>query len=229
MIKNPWLLAALLFIAPPLSLQAQTADPLWLKALEQQQSEADHPMVASEVMANTEIFDGDGKNQDTIDKRTRLTGWKDGEPERAVVSLMETHKSALGDAQFDLGLANHPEKALADILTAQRQEETNLDSKTCVVFQVTGMQVKGKKKTKVPFTGKVWIEKATGLAIRADFALDPSAIPMTKAMNQTVYFARTSDGHWLPKTVASDALMSVMFVKLKMTIRQNFEAWVPRP
>jgi hypothetical protein len=215
---------SILLLIPVLSLRAQTTDPLWLQA--QAHIEGTKNLVASEVAAHTEIIDGDGKNQDTIDKKTRLTGWKDGEPVRSVVSLVETQKSALGDAQFDLGLANHPDKAMSGILTVQRQEETTLDSKSCVVFQVTGQMV---KKKKIPFTGKVWIDKATGLPLRVDYTFDPSSIPMTKSMNQSVVYARTSEGSWLPKTVSIDALMSVMFMKIRMTIRQNLDVWVSRP
>lgn len=215
---------SILLLVPVLSIRAQTADPLWLKA--QAHIEGTKNLVASEVAAHTEIIDGDGKNQDTIDKKTRLTAWKDGEPVRSVVSLVETQKSALGDAQFDLGLANHPEKAMSGILTVQRQEETILDSIPCVVFQVTGRM---EKKKKIPFTGKVWIDKTTGLPLRVDYTFDPSSIPMTKSMSQSVVYSRTSEGSWLPKTVSIDALMSVMFMKIKMTVRQNLDVWVSRP
>jgi len=52
---------------------------------------------------------------------------------------------------------------------------------------------------------------------------------MTKSMSQSVVYSRTSEGSWLPKIVSIDALMSVMFMKMKMTIRQNLDVWVPRP
>lgn len=222
MVAKSLLNTTILLLLPFASLRAQIADPLWQKA--QALVQASGNRVASVISVHTEVFDGDGKNQDIVDKKTQLTGWKDGEPVRAVVSLTETQKGGLGDAKFDLGLANHPEKALTDIATAQRQEESILDGKPCVLFQVAG-----KKKNKIPFTGKIWIEKATGLPLRVDYVFDPSSIPMTKAMTYSIVYAQSGNGHWLPRTVAIDTLMSIMFMKIKMTIRQTLDSWVARP
>ena len=218
------LVLSTLMLISALSTHAQGVDPLWLKV--KAQIEQTNNFVASEVSAHTEIIDGDGKNQDTIDKKTRLTGWKNGEPVRSVVSSVETHKSALGDAQFDQGLANHPEKVLAGILTVERQGETILDSTLCVVFKVTGQLV---KKRKISFTGTIWVEKTTGLPLRIDYYYDPSHIPMTKAMNESMIYASAGQGRWLPKTDSIDILMSIMFMKFKMTIKQSFDGWVLKP
>ncbi len=211
----------LFLLAVALSLQAQTTDPLWLQA--QSQIQSTRNLVAVEVSIHTEVLDGDGKNQLTVDKKTRLTGWKDGEPLRSVVSLTESQKSALGNAPLDAGVSNHPDRGFADFLTVQRQEETVLDSKSCVLFQVTG------KKKKISFTGKVWIEKATGLPLRVDCTYDPSSIPMTKAMSTSISYGRSGDGPWMPKVMILDSLMSVMFTKVRTTVRQDFDAWITRP
>ena len=222
MIMNHLIIPSILLVAPFFSLQAQSTDPLWLKA--QAHIQGTNNFVAGEVTTHTEVFDGDGKNQDTIDKKTRLTGWKDGEPVRSVISLIETQKSGLGDVKFDLGLSNNPEKGLAEILTVQRQEETVLDSKPCFVFQITG-----KKKNKIPFTGKVWIEKSNGLPLRVDYIFDPSSIPMTKSMSYSALYSRSDQGHWLPKILSIDTTISIIFMKIRMTIRQDLDAWVIRP
>jgi hypothetical protein len=205
------------------SIQAQTADPLWLKA--QAQVQGTRNLVASEISSHTEILLGDGKHQDIIDKKTRLTGWRDGEPVRSVVSLTETQKEAgMGDAKLDFGVANHPEKWLAEILTIQRQEEVILNTKSCVVFRVTG-----KRSGKVPFTAKAWIERATALPLRVEYTFDPSGMPLTKSMNYSTVYGRSAEGHWVPRTVVVETVMSVIFMKVKMTMRQDLDGWIPRP
>jgi hypothetical protein len=220
--RHPSMATLLLVMGPALSLHAQITDAVWLNAHRQMSSI--NNLVASDVSAHIEIFDGDGKNIDTVNKKTQLTGWKNGEPIRTVTSLTETQKSPLGDAKLDFGLADHPDKDFSEILTANRVEETSLDSKSCFLFQVSG-----KKKNKVPFTGKVWIEKSSGLPLKAEYVYDPSSIPMTKSMNYSVEYGRGNGGVWLPKIVSINVLMSMMFVKVRMVIQQNLDVWIPRP
>jgi D-tyrosyl-tRNA(Tyr) deacylase len=107
---------------------AQTTDPLWLKA--QAHVVAIKNLVASEVTTHSESMNGDGEDKSTSDVKTRLTGWKDGEPVRTVESFIETQKTSLDATQFDLDLANHPEKAMAGILTVH--VHGNLAHRSCV-------------------------------------------------------------------------------------------------
>ena len=201
------------------SLNAQ--DPLWTKAREQVLNT--NKFVAIDVSTHTEIFDGDGKNIDTIDIIKHLTGWKNGEPVRSVKSLIESQKSGLGDMAFDVGVANHPEKGLIDGSTIQRQEEVLIEGKSFVVFLVTG------KKGKASFTAKAWIEKATALPRKVDYTIDPSSISMTKALSYSISYGLSNEGHWLPTQFTMDTLMSVLFKKIKISLRQNLDGWVVRP
>jgi len=79
-------------------LRAQATDPLWAQA--QAYVQGLNRLVATEIVTHTEIFDGDGKNQDTLDKVARLSGWKDGEPVRTLVKVSETQKTALSDEKL---------------------------------------------------------------------------------------------------------------------------------
>ena len=142
---------------------------------------------------------------------------------RSVLSLTEVQKSGLGEVKFDLGVANHPEKGLFEGSLVQRQEEIVLDTKACVVFLMTG------KMSKTPFTAKAWIEKGTGLPSKVDYTFDSSHLPMTKSLTYSVVYARSSEGLWLPKQVTIDLVISVLFRKIRTTVRQNLDVWITRP
>jgi hypothetical protein len=218
------LATALLVAAAPL--QAQTKDPLWTKALAQ--VETTKSLVASEVQMQMEVTDSDGKVQDRVDKKSRLTGWKDGEPVRVQTSSEASKKSEANDSNFDLALANRPDQVLSGITSAQRQAaETTLDGRPSVIFQVIGEVLK--KDKKLPFTGKVWVDKDTASVLKLDYVFDPSQVPMTKKMSQSIVFGAGKDGAWLPKTSVIDATISAVFVKANVAMRFAFESWVTRP
>lgn len=212
------LIALCLVLASPMSMAGQ-ADPLWLRA--QEASRASRNFVASEVGSETVVTDEQGKNLDTIRKSTRLTGWRNKEPVRSTVSLVETQKSGLGGLKFEWGIADHPEEALADGDSVVRSGPAMLDGKTYVLFDVAG--VKGKR----PFTSKVWIDEATGLPVRADYAIE--GVPIVKSMSYSVLFGRVENAGWLPVTVKFDAAVSAMFYKFRVQSAQQLSNWVRRP
>ena len=218
LLRTPILLLAL----PGLALQAQPSDPLWLQALAQLQASA--KLVANETSMCIQILDGAGKSAGTSEMKCKVTGWKGGEPVRSVVSHSELDKGEQLDPGKSGRMSNHPEESLSEIQTAQRLQETVLDGQACVLFQVTGL-----KKGKIPYTGKVWVEKAGGLPLKAEFIADAAKIPMTKAMGWNVLFGRSGDGHWVPRSMTMEALVSVMFMKIKTSSQWRFEAWSPRP
>lgn len=201
------------------AMAAGQPDPLWLRAQEAVRAHRD--LVASEVSAETSVTAEDGKNLDTIRKSTRLSGWRDNEPVRSTVSLVESQKSGLGELKFEWGVANHPEEALADGHSVVRSGAATLEGKPCVQFRVTG--VKGKR----PFTSTVWIEEASGLPLRADYALDGNAT--VKSMAYSVLFGRDEQARWLPLKLRLDASVSALFFKFRIQSAQQLSHWVKRP
>jgi hypothetical protein len=217
------LTVALVLAAAPL--HAQVIDPLWVKAVAR--VESTKGLVASEIQAQMEVSDSDGKVKDRVDTKSKLTGWKDGEPVRVQTSSEESKKSDAKDAKVDIGLANRPEEVLNGISIAQRQGESTVDSRVSVVFQVVGEAIK--KDKKVPFTGKVWVDKDTGSVMKIDYVFDPKDVPKTKKLSQSIVFGPDKDGTWLPKNSVIDATMSVVFLQFNVAMRLGFESWVKRP
>jgi hypothetical protein len=204
-----------------LALGAQTADPLWAKA--QAHLQAASRLYASEITTVMELHDTDGKSMGRQETRTRASGWKDGEPVRTVVSHTETEHMPADDGAKPERVANHPEQGLADILTVQRGADAREGSEDCAVFQVTG-----NRKGKAPFTGQVWIEKVNGFPVKAWFTFDTAHIPMTRSMTSFLQFIHAQDA-CLPVGTTVDTLMSVMFMKVRMTIQSSYSTWVARP
>lgn len=194
-------------------------DPLWLGAREAVRMSRD--LVASEVISETVVTDDSGKNLDTIKKTTKLTGWRDNEPVRTTVSMVDTQQSGLGDLKFDWGIANHPEQALADGDSIVRVGPAVLNGKTYVLFHVAGIQKKR------PFTSKVWINEATGLPMQADYTV--TGIPMTTSMTYSVVFGRDAHDRWLPLKVDINASVSALFYKFQAQSVQQLSNWVKRP
>lgn len=207
-----------LLLASPMS-KAGPADPLWLAATEALR--AARGLVASEVESRTVVTDEDGNTLDTIEKSTKLSGWRDGEPVRTTVKMVESQKSGLGELKFEWGIANHPEQALADADSIVRAGPAVLDGKTAVLFHVAGTQ------RKRPFTARVWIDEASSLPLRADYAI--KGIPMMKSMTYSVVFGRDGQARWLPLKVEAEALVSVPFYQLRMRSAQRLSNWIARP
>jgi hypothetical protein len=215
---------ALWLAAAPL--QAQTKDPLWTKVLAQ--VEATKGFVAGDLQMQLEVTDSDGKVLERVDKTSKLTGWKDGEPVRVNSSSEASKKSEANDSKFDLALANRPDQVLSGITSAQKQgAEATLEGRPSVIYQVVGEVVK--KDKKVPFTGKVWVDKDSASILKLDYVFDPSQVPMTKKLSQSIVFAPGKDGAWLPKNSVVDATISAVFVKANLAMRVVFESWVNRP
>lgn len=210
-----------LILGFPLALRGQATDPLW--SLAQSHLLKSHTLVASEVAVHIELFDADGKPKFSADQRYRLTAWKNGEPVRTVVSMTSSEKGPVDLPPVDLGLAKHPDRAFENIVGVERLEESALDARLCVVFRVSG-----KLKT-MPFTGKAWIEKGTGLPVRLDCTYDSSSLPMTKALSTSVTFGPDADGRWLPKKMVFDLLISAFFTKARMLVSQEAGDWIARP
>lgn len=218
MFQRSLFIAACLFLASPLSTAGQV-DPLWLAASETLRASRD--LVASEVDTNTVVTDENGKNLDTIDKSTKLTGWRDGEPVRTTVKMVESQQSGLGELKFEWGIANHPEQALANADSIVRAGPAVLDGKNAVLFHVTGVQ------RKRPFTAKVWIDEATRLPLRADYAI--KGVPMTKSMAYSVLFGRDEQARWLPLKIDVDTTVSALFYQFRVQSAQQLSNWVKRP
>jgi len=212
------LFIACLFLASPLSTAGQV-DPLWLAASETLRASRD--LVASDIDTNTVITDENGKNLSTINKSTKLTGWRDGEPVRTTVKMVESQQSGLGELKLEWGIANHPEQALADADSVVRAGPAVLDGKTAVLFHVTGVQ------RKRPFTAKVWIDEANKLPLRADYATKGNA--MVKSMTYSVLFGRDEQARWLPLKIDIDATVSALFYQVRMQSAQQLSNWVKRP
>jgi hypothetical protein len=207
-----------LFLASPMS-KAGPADPLWLAATETLRASRD--LVASEVEFNNVVTDADGKRLDTIRKTTKLSGWRDGEPVRTTVKMVDTEKTGLSELKFESGIANHPEEALLDATNIVRAGPGTLDGKTAMLFQLTGIR------RKRPFTAKVWIDEASSLPLRADYAFKD--VPMTKSMNVSVRFGRDGQARWLPLKVDIDVTVSAMFHQFRVQSAQQLSNWVKRP
>lgn len=212
------LFIASLLLASPLSTAGQL-DPLWLAASETLRASRD--LVAGELNADTVVTDENGKNLDTIKKTMKLTGWREGEPVRTTVKKVESQQSGLGELKFEWGIENHPEQALADADSVVRAGPAVLDGKSAVLFHVTGLQ------RKRPFTAKVWIDEATRLPLRADYAV--KGIPMTKSMTYSVLFGRDEQARWLPLKVDMDATVSALFYQFRVQSAQQLSNWVKRP
>jgi hypothetical protein len=224
--KTKHLLALLLLCCLPVSqVQAQTTDPLWQKALAHM--EAIKSLVASQLQFRLEATDGDGKVQERVDTTSQLSGWKAGEPVRVVSTSSDPKQNKAADSKSDLTLANHPNEALKWIASVQRKDEVMLGAQPSVVFEVSGEKLKNDKK--LPFTGKVWLDKTTGSVLKTDYSFDPANVPMTKKMSQLVVFGANKDGVWLPKTSTADATVSAFFMLIKINMQYSFESWVARP
>ena len=211
-------IAACLFLASPLSTAGQV-DPLWQAASETLRASRD--LVASEVTTNTVVTDENGKNLDTINKSTKLTGWRDGEPVRTTVKMVESQGSGLGELKFEWGVANHPEQALSDADSIVRAGPAMLDGKATVLFHLTGVQ------RKRPFTAKVWIDEATRLPLRADYVFKGAS--MMKSMTYSIVFGRDEQARWLPLKVDSDATVSALLYQVRIQSAQQLSSWVKRP
>jgi hypothetical protein len=215
----PCRVIALCLFLTSLGAMAGPADPLWLRAQETMRASRD--LVAAEVGSQTIVTDEKGKSLDTITKTTKLSGWRDGEPVRGIVSKVEAQQTGLGEVKLESGVADHPEQALADGDSITRGGPAMLDGKACVLFHVKGM--KGKR----PFTSKVWIEEASGLPLRADYATE--GLARGRSMSWSVLFGRVESAGWLPVTVKVDATMSALFYTFRVQSTQQLSNWVKRP
>lgn len=204
---------------------AQTTDPLWLKAVAQ--IEASKGFVAGEVQTRVDMTDNDGKVMETVERKSTLTGWKDGKPVRAATTVGDNKKGDSANANLDLPLADQPDQVLRGVANVQRKEEVVLDTKAAVIFQVSGER--SQKDKKLPFSGRVWVDKETGSVIKLDYTFDPSNVPLTKKMSQSIAFSPTKDGVWLPKSASMDLTVSVLFSQSKVAMRYGFDAWALRP
>jgi hypothetical protein len=219
-------LALLMLCCLPVGqLQAQTTDPLWQKALAHM--EAIKSLVASQLQFRLEATDGDGKVQERVDTTSQLSSWKAGEPVRVVSASSDSKHNKAADSKSDLTLANHPDEALKWIQSVQRKDEVMLGTQASVVFEVVGEKLKADKR--LPFTGKVWLDKATGSVLKTDCTFDPANVPLTKRMSQSVVFGTNKDGLWLPKTATADVTASAFFTQIKINMQHSFESWVVRP
>jgi hypothetical protein len=224
--KTKHFLALLMLCCLPASpLHAQTTDPLWQKALAHM--DAIKSLVASQLQFRLEATDGDGKVQERVETTSQRSSWKAGEPVRVVSASSESKLNKGADSKADLSLANHPDEALKWIQTVQRKDEVMLGAQPSVVFEVVGEKLKADKK--LPFTGKVWLDKATGSVLKTDYSFDTAGIPMTKKMNQSVVFGANKDGLWLPKASTAEVLASAFFTQIKISMQYSFDSWVVRP
>lgn len=211
-------IAASLFLASPVATAGQV-DPLWLAASEPLRAMRD--LVAGDVNANTVVTGENGKNLDTIKKSSKLTGWRDGEPVRTTVKMVTSQGSGLGELKFEEGIVNQSVRALADVESVVRAGPATLEGKTLVLFNVAGMQKKH------PFTAKVWIDEASKLPVRADYAIKASS--MAKSMTYTAVFGRDEQARWLPLTVDVDATVSALFFQFRVQSALQLSNWIKRP
>jgi hypothetical protein len=216
-------LTACLVALPPA--RAQATDPLWLKAVANM--ETTKGQIASLVRMRIQISNSDGKVEESSSKESKLTGWKNGQPVRSISSLDNSKGGDASDANLDTGMADRPEQTLEGIVSAVRQEEVGLETGTQVVFKVSGEKLR--KDKKLPFDGKVWVDKATGHVAKLAYTFDPSNVPLTKKLTQSTAFAPTPAGVWLPSNSAMDVLVSVIFAQKRIAMRYDFESWVTRP
>lgn len=196
-------------------------DPLWTRARERVLHIP--PMVASEVTSHIDIVDGDGHPLETVDVVRRLSGWKDGDPVRTVVSQRSTRQTGLSELAFEVGIADHPDRTLFDSTMVQRLETVQQEGRRVGVFSLKG------KRGKLAFTGKAWIDEASGFPLRVDYTLDTTSIPFTKTLSYSVLFGAPVESLCLPRQVSLDTSMWVLFQHIRISVQQRFEQWAPRP
>lgn len=205
-----------------LSLHASStpvADPLWQRA--RFALDASKTMVADEVATQMEMIDGDGKSLGVMNIVERISGWKDSEPVRTIVSNDNPQYASVAGSRFRVSLPDHPENALRDGAGPQRIGSEIFQGKSCVVFRVDGNT---RERT---FSSKVWIDEASGLPLKVvhDFA----GIPMTKSLSESIIFGRSREGAWVPEASIVDATVQMLFQRLRVISKYKAQSWASRP
>lgn len=195
------------------------ADPLWQRA--RLALVASKTLVADEVGTEMEMIDGDGKSLGVMNITERISGWKESEPVRTIVSNDNPQYASVARTRFNISLPNRPEEALRDGGRPQRVGTERFDGKLCVIFRVEG-NVKERS-----FSSKVWIDEASGLPLKAVHQFD--GIPMTKSLSESIIFGRSRDGAWVPASTIVDATVHMVFQELRVINKYKFHSWVPRP
>ncbi|MCD4817127.1 MAG: hypothetical protein K8S23_00370 [Candidatus Cloacimonetes bacterium] len=107
-------------------------------------------------------------------------------------------------------------------------EEVIIDDKNCVVFEYTGEKIrlegKKKKEKKTFITGKLWIEKSTGVPVMREVSIDPLPKPL-KEMKMKIYYTNI-DNCCTESRAEAEMLISLLVMKIRMnSITAYSEHW----
>jgi len=150
-----------------------------------------------------------------------IKGTQDGdeltEEDKFVESKLEEDYKPSGESFFD------------NVTSYQQTSEENIiNEKNCVAFEYieekTRLEGKKKKEEKTSITGKLWIEKSTGVPIMREASITP--LPKTvKEMNLKMYYT-IIENECTESRTEIEMIISLIVMKLRInTIKSFSEYW----
>jgi len=178
-------------------------------------------LVADQVKTNMEMIDGDGISLGTMTILEKISGWEKDEPSRVVTFNSNPEHAEVIKIRFKIGVDNHPDQALFENSVIESSEFATLNGKECMLLVASGERRNRK------FKSQVWIEKSSGRPLQVVHTF--SGIPSVKAMTQTTTFGLNSEGYWVPVSSILDSTVSLLFKKMRIISKYQFDTWAPRP
>ena len=190
-------------------------------------------LVPGKIVDTTIILDKKGKEKNRMEVILKtqkeddgvsvifIEGTQDGdeltEEDKFVESKLEEDYKPTGESFFD-NVTSYQ----------QTSEEKIIFEKNCIAFEFVGEKtwLEGKKKTekKTSFTGKLWIEKSTGVPIMRETSINP--LPKTvKEMNLKKYYT-IIENECTESRIEIEMIISLIVMKLRInTIKSFSEYW----
>lgn len=194
-------------------------EQIWNRA--KQLLDRSKPLVADQVKTNMEMIDNDGVSLGTMTIQEKISGWEKGEPSRIVTFNSNPEYAEIIKTRFKIGIDNHPDQGLIDNSRIESSESAVLNGKECILFVASG------ERRNYKFKSQVWIEKSSERPLKVIHTY--SGISFVKAMTQTIMFGSNNDGNWVPVSSVLDSTVSLLFKKMRIITKYQFDTWISRP
>jgi hypothetical protein len=217
---NPFKLAALAIagLSFALPLQAQTADPLWTKALA-------HAALVKKWAPEEKNLRIDAVSDDKHERtkvKARLKGWENGKPVYETVQIEpkpESGKSAKGQSEMNEA-GNLGDELMRANAPVKRTDGQVLHGKSWTMFDVA------ESKGPVDVSVRLWVDPVTGVAHHVESKIRGTL--MFDMFLATTYAPHKQAGS-LPERSDFRLKVLVPFVDAKVNIVSSMDNWIPRP
>lgn len=208
---------------------AASENALWNKA--QKFIENGSNLIPGRIVKTTVVLNKKGKEK----SRTEITTKTQKENEDVSVSFIEGKRNGTellaDDKEVEAALQQDfkpSEDSFFDDVISFKQtfEEKIINGKDCIGFDYTGesIQTKKKKEIKEIETGKLWIEKSTGVPVMREFTTDQLPKHMKK-FNIKIYYALIENS-CTKSEVDIKVVVSYLFMKFRVNTTMAFsEYW----